>query len=227
MINTVRSSVNELLKNDPSGHGMDHIERVYDLAITFAKKESNANIEIVALIALLHDVDDYKLFGKESANNLTNAKSILKKINADDRTTFQVLTAIQSIGYNKRLNGIVPQSLEAKIVSDADMCDALGITGILRTYAYSIQKNRPFFDRTIFPRMDLSAEEYKTHASSSSVCHLFEKILKLKNLMLTNAGKQEASQRHQVVVEFLYNYFKEQKADEWITYLDNYLQSTM
>ena len=60
--------VNELLNKDNSGHGMEHINRVLDLSLKFAEKEDGNKI-IVSLIALLHDVDDYKLFGMESANN--------------------------------------------------------------------------------------------------------------------------------------------------------------
>ena len=64
MIEDVKKLVYEVLCKDDSGHGYDHVERVYKLAIKFAKKE-NADEDVVALIALLHDVDDYKLFGKD------------------------------------------------------------------------------------------------------------------------------------------------------------------
>ncbi len=67
MIEDVREKVNGLLNKDNSGHGMDHINRVLDLSLKFAEKEDGNKI-IVSLIALLHDVDDYKLFGMESAN---------------------------------------------------------------------------------------------------------------------------------------------------------------
>lgn len=67
MIEDVREKVNGLLNKDNSGHRMDHINRVLDLSLKFAEKEDGNKI-IVSLIALLHDVDDYKLFGMESAN---------------------------------------------------------------------------------------------------------------------------------------------------------------
>lgn len=49
----------------------------------------------------------------------------------------RVLDEIKTIGYNKRLNGITPITLEGRIVSDADMCDGIGATGIIRCYQYS------------------------------------------------------------------------------------------
>ena len=78
MLEDVRQKVMELLNNDNSGHGIDHINRVVDLSLKFAKKEQ-ANEEIVSLIALLHDVDDYKLFGLENAQKLTNAVRIMNE----------------------------------------------------------------------------------------------------------------------------------------------------
>lgn len=63
-----KMAVEELLNNDNSGHGMDHINRVLALALKFAEKES-ANETIVSLVALLHDVDDYGLFGSENVKN--------------------------------------------------------------------------------------------------------------------------------------------------------------
>ena len=58
MIEEVTKQVSELLKNDNSGHGMDHIRRVVNLSLKLTEKEK-ADRELVALIALLHDVDDW------------------------------------------------------------------------------------------------------------------------------------------------------------------------
>ena len=137
MIEKVKKQVSELLDKDNSGHGMEHINRVLELSLKFAKKE-NANKDIVSLIALLHDVDDYKLFGMDNAENLTNAKKTMEDSNVDKHTQEQVCLAPNNIGYSKRLNGCCPTTLEGKIVSDADMCDALGANGILRLYTYSL-----------------------------------------------------------------------------------------
>ena len=60
MIDLIRRAVYKFLGKDESGHSNDHIDRVLDLSLKFAKEE-NANETVVALIALLHDVDDYKL----------------------------------------------------------------------------------------------------------------------------------------------------------------------
>lgn len=223
MIDEVRKQVYELLNKDNSGHGNDHIDRVLDLSLRFAQKE-DADIEIVSLIALLHDVDDYKLFGRENAENLTNATRIMNEANVQDNIQIQVLTSIKSIGYSNLLKGIRPVTVEGKIVSDADMCDALGVNGILRVYKYSMKNGKPFFDRNIFPIEDMTAEQYTKKCADSSVCHIFEKILKLKDLMMTDSGKEEAQERHKIIVDMLYHLFEEENAQEWIDYLNEYLK---
>ena len=225
MIEEVKQKVYELLNNDNSGHGMAHINRVLNLALKFAKIE-NANKDIVSLIALLHDVDDYKLFGMNNAENLTNAKKIMNNCSIDENIQEQICLALSNIGYSKRLKGCCPTTLEGKIVSDADMCDALGANGILRVYTYSIKNGKPFFDRNIFPIENISDDKYTKRCADSSVCHMFEKILKLKDLMLTDVGKKEAKSRHQIIVDFLYHLFSEENAPDWIDYLDNYLKNS-
>ena len=52
---------------------------------------------------------------------------------------------------------------------------------------------------------------------------MFEKLLKLKDLMLTYSGKKEAIERYNIMIEFLYHFFEEENVPEWIDYLDNYL----
>jgi len=222
MIEKVKEQVVELLDKDNSGHGMDHINRVLNLSLKFAEKEK-ANKDIVALIALLHDVDDYKLFGMENAENLTNAKRIMSYCNINDEIQNQVCSELKCIGYSKLLKGFRPKTIEGQIVSDADMCDALGANGILRVYTYSMKNGRPFFNRNIFPVENMNAEKYTQRCADSSVCHIFEKILKLKDLMITESGKEEAKDRHNIVVEFLYHLFDEENATDWTNYLNNYL----
>lgn len=91
MIEAIREQVCELLDKDHWGHGMEHVNRVLRLSLQFAETE-NADKDAVSLIALLHDVDDYKLFKTESADNLTNAKNILERCSVPDdrkKTSFK------------------------------------------------------------------------------------------------------------------------------------------
>ena len=223
MIESVKNEVEKLLGNDDSGHDKDHINRVLTLSLKFAKSE-NADEYITALIALLHDVDDYKLFGLENEKNLSNARNIMNICNIDSSIQKKVCEEIRNIGYSKRLKGLAPTTIEGKIVSDADMCDALGAVSILRVLKYTTKMNKPFFDKNIFPIENMTADKYTRKCADTGICHFYEKILLLKDLMLTSSGREEAQERHNFVVKFLYQYYKEENAEEWIEYTNKFLK---
>ena len=134
-LNKVKLLVRELLGSDTSGHADDHVERVALLAERFASECSEpVDLQEVLLTAWLHDVDDYKLVGKAQAEKLTNAVNIMAQAEVSDGLSRAVLENIAAIGYSKRLNGKQPQRLAGQIVSDADMCDAIGAVGIERRW---------------------------------------------------------------------------------------------
>lgn len=220
MIEEIKKQVNTLLENDNSGHGMKHVERVLNLSLQFAEAE-RADKNIVGLIALLHDVDDHKLFGKSQAKELTNAREIMSKCNINEKIQEEVCNAISEIGYSKRLKGIVPTTLEGKIVSDADMCDALGAIGIARVFTFGNSISRPLFDKTKFPSDD-SSFEFHLIPSGSTINFMFEVLLKYKDLMLTDIGRKVATDRHNFIIDYLHQFFIEENVPEWISYLDEH-----
>lgn len=223
MIEKVKKQVYDLLQNDKSGHGIEHINRVLNMSLKFAEHE-NANIEEVALIALLHDVDDYKLFGEESAKNLTNAKNIMNDAKVPSNLQEKIINNLKCIGYSKSLDGLRPTEIEGKIVSDADMCDGLGAVGIIRGHSYGIKVNRPFFNKDVFPD-DEDEGFHKVKGTASTINFIIANLLNYKNIMLTESGRSEAIRREKAIIDFLYNYFEEENVPEWTEYLDKYLAS--
>ena len=219
-ISAIRQDVKELLGNDKGGHGMDHVNRVLELAMTFAENE-RADKEIVSLATLLHDVDDYKIFGEEYAEKLLNANVILDKYSVEDKTKSKVLNIIRSMGYNKYIEGVRPSTLEGMIVSDADMCDAIGSIGILRTHAYALSKGNVFFDKEVQPETELvEATVYKTARKSHSVQHFFDKLLRVPAILMTNSGRREGEKRKMIMISFLRELFQEEDSQEWLKYLN-------
>ena len=107
MINVkeITREVEELLGDSGDGHGIDHVLRVRDMAVSFAHQEG-ADERIVELASLLHDVDDYKIFGEDSALNLTNATFILRRHNVPVEIQSAVLDIVQVMGYNKYLESM-------------------------------------------------------------------------------------------------------------------------
>ena len=198
------------------GHGFDHALRVFNMAVTMTKTE-HADAEIVGLAALLHDVDDYKLGGTDECKN---AHEIMDACEIPAETQVRVFEILKTMGYSKSLEGIRPETIEGKIVSDADMIDAMGAHGIVRTIEYGSTHGRGFFDPNIPPRTDISRKTYVEY-TDSSITHIFEKLLKLRGLMLTRTGARLAKPRHRAMVKFLQNYFTEENATEWLDHLKN------
>lgn len=217
------TQVKKLLKND-DGHGFDHILRVRKLALSFAEQEG-ADKNVVEIACLLHDVDDYKIFGEESANKSVNASRILDESNVSSDIKDHVINIIKTMGYSKYLEGIRPITLEGKMVSDADMCDAIGSQGILRTHAYNNSKGNIFFDKSISPEIvEKSAEVYRNSKTSHAVQHFFDKLLIISPILMTSAGQKEGSKRQEVMVRFLRELFREEGAEDWIKYLDMFIE---
>ena len=149
-------------------NGVPYIFHPYHLA-------EQMDDEISCTVALLHDVDDYKLFGNQNQEQLTNTTRILNQIDADEKTKNSVLEIVASIGYSKYLKGVRPTTIEGKLVSDADMCDAIGANALIRTYTYSLKHNKKFFNKNLWPIENMCAEKYTRKCADTSVCHIFEK----------------------------------------------------
>ena len=181
--------VRTLFQGNSDGHDFDHTMRVYCTAMEIAETEPRCDKLIVALAALLHDADDYKLF--ETKNN-ANARIFLDSQNVDEATKVRICMAINSVSFSKN-RGKCPELLEGKIVQDADRLDAIGAIGIARTFAYGGKHGRSL---------------------DSSIEHFHEKLLLLKGMMHTERAKEMAEDRHAFMESFLQEWEKEQDTDE-------------
>jgi len=178
--------VRELFQGNSDGHDFDHTMRVYRTAMEIADSEPDCDRKIVSLAALLHDADDSKLFA--TADN-ANARAFLAAQNVDEDTAGKICTAINSVSFSKNRDRC-PELLEGRIVQDADRLDAIGATGIARTFAYGGKHGRTL---------------------DSSIDHFHEKLLLLKAMMHTEKAKEMAESRHAFMESFLQEWEKEQK----------------
>lgn len=221
----VKTAVKEFMRHNVDGHGWDHVDRVCRTAEKLCATEQAADREIVLLAALLHDCDDYKLVGKEKAGQLLNAKRIMSEAGVEDEKQEKVCQIISHMGYSKALKGICPDSLEGRIVSDADMLDAAGAVAVVRALTYTLTSGSGVvFDSELMPEQDLSAENYtrKDRRTDSFINHFFDKLLKLKEMMFLEASRQEAEIRQKTMVDFLEAFFREQDLPQWQKLLEPY-----
>ena len=180
--------VSDLLENNSGGHDTAHSLRVYKNALEIAGNEPVCDMTVVSLAALLHDVDDHKLFDHK---NNENAREFLSNSGVPNEKIEEICSVINSVSFSKN-RGKKPETLEGKIVQDADRLDAMGAIGIARTFAFGGEHGR-------------SIEE--------SVLHFHEKLLLLKDEMNTESARKIAESRHAFLEEFLSHYYEEIKSE--------------
>lgn len=208
-INIVDSAieyVKEIFKNDFSGHDYFHTMRVYNLAVTIAKSE-NADLELVSLAALLHDVDDAKL-SPDTHSEKVNAVSFVKSHNLPKDKIDKICAIINEISF-AGTDSVTPKSIEGKCVQDADRLDAIGAIGIARAFAYGGNRNRQMYNPDIKPLENMNNESYIKNENSTTINHFYEKLLLLKNMMNTNTAIKIAQKRDDFMKAYLDEFFAE------------------
>ncbi|MBB2146524.1 HD domain-containing protein [Pedobacter sp. LMG 31464] len=195
------------LVNAETGHDWFHIERVYKTAQTINATEKGDEL-IVALAALLHDIADSKFNNGDEEIGPQKAGEFLKSIGLENEIIHHVQEIIRNLSYKASLGEISFKSKELDIVQDADRLDAIGAIGIARAFTYGGYKNRVLYDPEVKPNLNMSKEEYK-NTTAPTLNHFYEKLLLLKDLMKTSAGKAMAEQRHQFMLTYLEQFYAE------------------
>lgn len=179
-------------------HDFSHLERVVSNARALCASSfcDPPTAELVLRSALLHDMDDRKYGGDEIAQ--PRARAALRACGVPDAEADLVCEVIRGVSFSGEMSraaasggsGGAPAAagaggvaaLATAIVQDADRLDAIGATGIARCFCFGGARNRPL---------------------SESVQHFHDKLLKLKGLMKTDAGRAAAAARHETMVGFL------------------------
>ena len=204
IIEKTKDFVKIKLEGDGSGHDWWHIYNVWNNAKHINSYE-NADGFIVELGALLHDIADWKFHSVDVGPRM--AKENLESLGVDKNTIDQVCEIINTISFKGAGNEKPMKTIEGKIVRDADRLEALGAIGIARCFAYGGHKGNPIYVPDLKVRDNMKFEEYKKE--SSQINHFYEKLLLLKDLMLTETGKKLAHGRHAFLEEYLKQFFLE------------------
>lgn len=205
LVQNATKFIKEVFQNDFSGHDFFHSMRVYRTAMKIAQAE-HADLEVVALAALLHDVDDRKL-SPMTAEKKENAARFMRSQNVPESEIRQVCQIIDEVSF-KGTDSVRPSTPEGKCVQDADRLDALGAIGIARTFAYGGNHNRAIYDPELPPRTAMNQAQYYS-SKSTSLNHFYEKLFLLEGMMNTETGKAIARKRTQYMQQFVDEFLNE------------------
>ena len=197
--------VKNILGKEGTGHDWWHIERVLYTARTIGVKEK-ANMFVVELAVLLHDIGDYKVIGKPE-DDYSIAENYLKSKHVPQEYIEQIMCIIKNMSFHIVGNSKSPNaSLEFYVVQDADRLDALGAIGISRVLAFGGKKGRQIF--APIGNKKINFQNWKSF-EDTSIRHFYQKLLLLKDLMNTKTGKNIARKRHAYMEKFLKEFFAE------------------
>ena len=200
--------VKETLKGAEGGHDWFHIQRVFKNTLLIAKDE-NADVLIVSLGALLHDIADAKFHGGDETIGPKMAQEFLTSLQVEKKVISHVIKIIENISYKSSLDSKkLFTSKELMVVQDADRLDAIGAMGIARAFNYGGFMNRELYNPEIAPSLQMTKEQYKK-STAPTINHFYEKLLLLKDKMNTESGRKLAEKRHQFMLDYLEQFYKE------------------
>lgn len=198
--------VRHLLGSEPTGHDWWHAERVRLLAKHIAMREG-ADVFVVELAALLHDVADAKFSGSDEAGPRA-AREWLTSLSVEPKVVDSVADIIERMSFKGAGVAEKPISVAGRCVRDADRLDAIGAIGIARTFAYGGFVGRPLYDPEVPAETHATPESYRNNLGTT-VNHFHEKLLLLRDRLHTDTARQIADRRHGFMVQFLAQFHAE------------------
>jgi uncharacterized protein len=190
--------VRKRLESNDAAHDFEHIMRVYKNAQRIAKMEG-ANQKIVLTSVLLHDIISYSKSDPRSKNSSTEsakeAQKILQRFGYRKDEIMMVSDAIRDHSFSK---GTTPETLEGKVLQDADRLDAIGAIGIARVFSVGGTEGRAFYNS-----QDPFCVTRSPDDTRWTVDHFYKKLLLLEKKMNTKTAKIEAKRRVNIMKQFL------------------------
>jgi uncharacterized protein len=188
-------------RGSDAAHDFDHILRVYRMVERLGEAEG-ANLEIVRAAALLHDARKATPGAQERAgHHLASAIFAGEILQAEGwlpERTAAVQHCIRAHRYRDRSEP--PQTLEARILFDADKLDVLGAVGVERVIAYAVLAGEPIYAQ---PSQRFMQSGEKEPGEPHSAYHEFMyKLRKIKDQLFTNTARALAAERDAYLAAF-------------------------
>jgi len=187
-------------------HDWHHVLRVYNLSQHIGRKEG-ADMRILAFAAYLHDVgrcyeeEDISICHAEKGCEI--ARGIMERIGMPKDFMEPVLHCILTHRFR---NNNVPETIEAKVLYDADKLDAIGAIGVARAYSYAGEHNQMLISDF---EHDYDSDLHVDHSNHSPIKEYKVKLSKIRDKMLTDEGRRIAIDRD----GFMKDYFERLKRE--------------
>lgn len=207
LVERVAGRIKARFAEESSGHDWYHIERVWKLARAIATEEK-AELGIVELGALVHDIADWKFHDGDETAGPREAERLLRAEGACEEVVAEVVEIVATLSFKGAGVATPMRTLAGQCVQDADRLDALGAIGIARCFAYGGHAGRLIHDPETKPELHQSTEAYKT-ARGTSLNHFHEKLFLLKERMNTSSGRRLAEDRHRFMEDYVARFLKE------------------
>lgn len=187
-----------VLEGNDGSHDVSHLQRVFKVAMSLCAAEAG-DAEIVAAAVLLHDcvqVEKNSPLRKDASRlSAEKARDILSGLGWDAARIDATTHAIHTHSFSAN---VTPETLEAKIVQDADRMDAIGFVGIARCFYTAGRMNSALYDP-----FDPKAEDRELDDLSFALDHFETKLFKLKSGFQTASGRDMAELRHARMKAFI------------------------
>jgi uncharacterized protein len=205
-----------LLSTESTGHDWWHTYRVWQMALRIGTEEK-ADLLVVQLACLLHDVDDWKTTREQTTQGKSTAHSWIASLNLDDelgdQTGDHILKIIETLSFKGTHNIQKMSSLEGMVVQDADRLDAIGAIGIARAFVFCGAKGHTLYNPEVKPVVgqpnEIFMKKSRGEMKDVTINHFYEKLLLLADLMNTKTGKNIALGRHKYMESFLAQFYDE------------------
>jgi uncharacterized protein len=187
--------------NHDDGHSLGHLQRVWKMAKTIAESEKNKTPDNLVILAAcyFHDIVSYPKNDIRRAQSSLDAakksKQLLLEMNFPEEKIDQVFHCIHAHSFSANIS---PETIEAKIVQDADRLEALGAIGLARVFYVAGQ-----MATNLFSGLDPFAQKRKLDDKKYALDHFQTKLLRLPETMKTKGGITEANRRAKILRDYL------------------------
>ncbi len=204
-IDYIRQTAKKLTTDSNGSHDWFHTRRVYDLCMKIGKKEG-ANLDILGMAAFLHDIG--RPFQDRSKGKICHAEKgaelaadILSKIDIPEEYRDNI---IHSIHTHRFRGSNRPETIEAKVLFDADKLDSIGAVGIGRAFLFAGEVGATLHNPDVAP------EECESYTKNDTCYREYKiKLTKVKDRMLTKEGCRIALERHRFMESFFDRFMME------------------